>query len=254
MDILTNVNFIANSRASKEALKSANLLKSLNINAIILGESGVGKLTLSKFIMPEAVVADGNNFKELLNILDSNSKVIIKDFNKISNFKKIKSIIEKNSIRIIATSSNINLNSIIDDFFSLKITIPPLSERQEDIEALAHKFLEEVSSIFGKKDIDISFENLNFDLSENCYSLRRSIYLKYLVSTFKDEDILQIMEEFLYSRLGGRNDYRDNLYLYEIPIIKSGFKKFKSQLNMSEKLGLNRNTLRKKVLEYKDKL
>jgi len=35
------------------------------------------------------------------------------------------------------------------------------------------------------------------------------------------------------------------LHLYEVPIIKAGLQRFKSQLQLSEKLGLNRNTLRK---------
>ena len=64
---------------------------------------------------------------------------------------------------------------------------------------------------------------------------------------------MQIMEEFLYKKLGGRNDYRDNLHLFDVPIIRSGFKKFNSQLRISEKFGLNRNTLRKKILDYKDR-
>jgi len=64
---------------------------------------------------------------------------------------------------------------------------------------------------------------------------------------------MSVMEDFLDKKLGGRNDYRDNLHLFDVPLIRSGFKKFNSQLNMSEKFGLNRNTLRKKITEYKDK-
>ncbi len=63
---------------------------------------------------------------------------------------------------------------------------------------------------------------------------------------------MQVMEEFLSKKLGGRNDYRDQLYLFDIPMLRCGFKKFNSQLNMSEKFGLNRNTLRKKINDYKD--
>ena len=253
MDVVEHTNFIAKSRASLEALKSANLLKSLKINAIILGDLGVGKLTLAKFILPDAVIIDASNSKEFLTVLDGLDRVIIKNFTKITNFAKVKSIIEKNGTRVIATSSKSSLDSLMDDFFSLKITIPPLEFRQEDILPLAHKFLKEVSTIFGKHDLDISFENFDFDLSQNCYSLRRSIYLKYLINTFEEDDVMKIMEEFLYKKLGGRNDYRDNLHLFDVPIIRSGFKKFNSQLSMSEKLGLNRNTLRKKILDYKDR-
>ena len=55
-------------------------------------------------------------------------------------------------------------------------------------------------------------------------------------------------------KIGGRNDYRDNLHLFDVPLIRSGFKKFSSQLNMSEKFGLNRNTLRKKIADNEDYL
>jgi DNA-binding protein Fis len=40
------------------------------------------------------------------------------------------------------------------------------------------------------------------------------------------------------------------LHLYEVPLIRAGIKKFKSQLQLSDKLGLNRNTLRKKITEH----
>lgn len=249
-----HTSYIAKSRASLEALKSANLLKSLNINALILGERGVGKQSLAKFILPDAVVVDGSNMQELLGFISTVDAVIIKNFEKISNYPKVKSAIEIYKTRVIATSSETLSEKISDEFFSLKITLPPLSQRQEDIEPLAKKFFEEVSVIFGNENYtDACFEGLKFDLSENCYSLRKTVYLKYLINSFNEDDVMQIMEDFLSKKIGGRNDYRDQLYLFDVPLIRSGFKKFNSQLNMSEKFGLNRNTLRKKVTDYKDK-
>jgi len=248
--VVDHTNFVANSRASQEALKSANLLKSLKINAIILGDVGVGKLTLAKFILPKATVVDGNNSNELYKAIESNHTLIIKNFTDITNFSKVKSEVEKNGVRIIATASRDSIaETVYDDFFSLKITIPPLSQRLEDVELLANKFLQEVCELFGDKEISISFENL--DLSKNCYSLRRSVYLKYLIESFDESDVMKIMESFLSKKIGGKNDYRENLHLYDVPIIRSGFKKFGSQLKMSEKFGLNRNTLRRKITEYK---
>jgi len=63
-----------------------------------------------------------------------------------------------------------------------------------------------------------------------CYSFYKNYLRKRLVQT--------------------KNDYRKNLYLYEVPLIKAGMAKFKSQLRISEEFGINRNTLRKKILEY----
>jgi DNA-binding protein Fis len=59
------------------------------------------------------------------------------------------------------------------------------------------------------------------------------------------------MDNYLYSRLGSNSDYRNFLYLYEVPLIRSGLRKFKSQLKLADKLGLNRNTLRKKISDNK---
>ena len=79
------------------------------------------------------------------------------------------------------------------------------------------------------------------------------MYNAYLMSSFGEEEILSMLEQFLFSKIGGRNDYRDLLYLFDVPLIKSGYAKFGSQLTMSEKFGLNRNTLRKKINDYKDR-
>jgi DNA-binding protein Fis len=63
---------------------------------------------------------------------------------------------------------------------------------------------------------------------------------------------MQVTEKYLYDRLGSHNDYRNFLYLYEVPLIRAGLKRFKSQLQLADKLGLNRNTLRKKIAENKE--
>lgn len=248
-----DTNYIARSRASLEALKSANLLKSLNINALILGEEGVGKTTLAQFILPGAAIVDGGDLKEILGFISTSDNVIITNFDKVNAFQKIKSALDAYNTRIIATTSKNIPQNISDDFFSLKITIPPLADRLEDVKPLAQKFFTEVSTVFGKnKDAEISLEEFTPDISKNCYSLRKSVYLKYLIDSFSEDDVLLVMEEFLSKRIGGRNDYRDQLYLFDVPLIRSGFKKFNSQLAMSERFGLNRNTLRKKINDYKD--
>ena len=43
--------FVTASDASSQAFKTATLLKTLNINALIIGESGVGKKSLAKYIL-----------------------------------------------------------------------------------------------------------------------------------------------------------------------------------------------------------
>ena len=70
-----------------------------------------------------------------------------------------------------------------------------------------------------------------------------------MLDSAEDSDIMQLLENSLYKKIGGKNDYRNFLHLYEVPLIRAGMKKFKSQLQLSDRLGLNRNTLRKKIAE-----
>jgi len=252
--VIMNTNYIAKSRASLEALKSANLLKSLNINALILGNIGTGKYTLAQLILPDVPVVDGHDLQEVLSHMSLSDAIIIKNFDKINNYQKVHDALERYNTRIIATSRVDLTEKIRDKFFSVQITLAPLSQRKEDIEPLAHKFFKEVSEVLGNYDNNgVSLKNLTLDLSQNCYSLRKSIYLKYLMSTLDENGIMNIMEDFFDKKIGGKNDYRDNLYLFDVPLLRSGFKKFNSQLSISEKFGLNRNTLRKKINEYSSK-
>jgi DNA-binding protein Fis len=78
--------------------------------------------------------------------------------------------------------------------------------------------------------------------------------IHYLLQEINEKEIMEIMENFLYEKLGSNSDYRKFLPLYEAPLIRAGLKKFKSQLQLADKLGLNRNTLRKKITENKNYL
>ncbi len=237
-----------------EALKSANLLKSVTINALILGEKGVGKQTLAQHIITAPVV-DATSFNELLALIETNSSLIVKNFHKITNYKKLKVALEVHKTRIIGTSNVMLSEALMDEFFSLKIVLPPLRERLEDVTSLVEKFAHEAQATFDGEASEMPIlEDIVPDLSKNCYSLKRSVYNAYLMNSFGEEEILTMMERFLIQRIGGRNDYRDLLYLFDVPMIKSGYAKFGSQLAISEKFGLNRNTLRKKINDYKDQL
>lgn len=251
--VVDATNFIAESKASKEALKSANILKSLNINAIIEGESGNGKLTLAKLVLPNSLIIESHKIAEFEN-LEPNSSVIIKDFNKVTNLYKFKEVMSEKNIRVIATSNEILRDEIADRFFGIRIFIPKLKDRPEDIKLLAKKFLDEAKEVFGEPNKEIDLDSIELDLSKNSYSLKRSIFLAFLFDTIKDGEIIKIIEHFLQDKVGNGDDYREFLYLYEIPLIKVSLDKFKSQLKVSEKLGINRNTLRKKITSYKENL
>jgi len=241
-------NFITASDASNQAFKTATLLKTLSMSSLITGEQGVGKKCLATYILPDAPVIDASNFDELLTALESLGEVIITNLENSPNITRVLDLILNNSIRVIATAKSSFSNDLVDDVFSLKFDIPPLTQRLEDVELLIKKFTKEASLLFGSNE-EFAFVNFTPDLSKNATSLRRQVMINYLLQDIKDGELMEIMENYLYKKLGSNSDYRNFLYLYEVPLIRSGLNKYKSQLQLSDKLGLNRNTLRKKIAD-----
>ena len=242
-------NFLGTSRASTEAFKTANLLKTLSVNAHIYGENGTGKLTLARYILPNAPILNTQKFDELLEAISLNSEIIITHIEEAPNLKRLIETIMASTARVIVTSNESVENELLQDNFSVRIHIPPLRERLEDVDALLELFMQEANVIFGEEK---AFERPRYelDLSENAVSLRKQLFLHYQFSNIGENDLMAIMEQYLGDRLGSKNDYRNYLHLYEVPLIRVGLKQFRSQLQLSDKLGLNRNTLRKKIAEH----
>jgi len=246
-------NFITASEASYQAFKTATLLKTLTVNALIMGETGVGKKSLASFVLPDASTVDASNFDELIVTLESCSEIIITNIDSSPNLKRLIETIKESSVRVIATSKQSFSNEFIDDLFSVKFDIPPLSERAEDVELLVNLFAKEAAQLFGGEQ-ELDKNNFQPDLSQNAKSLKRQVMINYLLQDIKDNELMDIIGNYLYDKLGSNSDYRKFLYLYEAPLIKVGLKKFKSQLQLSDRLGLNRNTLRKKIADNKQYL
>ncbi len=240
--------FLGTSRASAEAFKTANLLKTLNVNALIYGEHGTGKLTLARYILPNAPIFSTENFDELLEAINSNKEIIITHIEEAPNLKRLIDAIAASNVRVLVTSRDTALNELMEENFSVRIHIPPLRERLEDIEPLMELFIDEANAIFGE-DKPFEMPTYEFDLSKNAISLRRQLFLHYQFSNISENNLIGIIEQYLSDKLGSQNDYRKFLHLYEVPLIRVGLKQFKSQLQLSDKLGLNRNTLRKKIAE-----
>ena len=246
-------NFITVSDASKEAFKTATLLKTLSVNALITGEIGVGKKSLARYILPDAAIIDASEFDELLTALECSPEIIITNLENSPNIKRIFDILSTKNIRVIASAKSSFLNESIDELFSVKFDIPPLSQRLEDIDSLVVEYAKEAALLFGSTE-EFNIKNFKPDLSQNSNSLRRQVMISYLLQDIKDVELMDIMENYLRDKLGSNSDYRKFLYLYEVPLIRTGLSKFKSQLQLSDKLGLNRNTLRKKISDNKEYL
>lgn len=251
VQVVAVTNFLGASESSLEALKTANLLKSLSVNALILGAIGTGKKTLSRYILSEAPIFDAKNFDELVLALASNSMIIVDHIENSPNLQRIFDEAKLHGTRVIATCSDQYTNSLLEEMFPVQLFLKPLSQRLEDIPLLSQQFIEEAEGTFGKNE-DFYLKSSNANLSENARSLRRQIFVNYLLSDISEDEVMGIMENYLDGKLGSNNDYRTFLPLYEVPLIRVGMKTFKSQLQLADKLGLNRNTLRKKIADNKE--
>ncbi len=250
------INFIAESKPLKEALKSANLLKSLRFNTLISGESGTGRHTLASYMMPEAPLIHGDS-PELYSQIENYEQIVIDRLGKIDSLSRVFQTLQKRGTKVIAIADE-NFNAgMIDSLFSVKIVLPPLRQRAEDVLPLAKKFVMEAKAMFGEESEKDLFEPdiKRVDLSRNAFSLRRSVFLQYFASKIEKEELLLLNEIYLSSRMTEDEEiYKKELSLYEIPLIRAGAKAFKSQLKMSRAFGLNRNTLRKKITLWKEYL
>ena len=143
-------NFLTASSASIEAFKTANLLKGLGVNAIILGERGTGKLTLARYILPHAPIIDASHFDELLDAIESHSDVIIHRLDNVANLKRLIETIQKTRTRVIATGGGRYSQDQLDEIFTIRLALPPLSERNEDVTVLIDAFVKEARDTLGK--------------------------------------------------------------------------------------------------------
>uniref|UniRef100_UPI0040474686 Fis family transcriptional regulator n=1 Tax=Aliarcobacter sp. TaxID=2321116 RepID=UPI0040474686 len=247
--------YIAKDSISKEILNSAKLLQAVEVNALILGQSGVGKKSLAKYILPNSEIYEGKELqKDIIDdvIVLQNQAIIIDKLHEISNVDVFLKWLDENNIRIIAISNTENLNQRLKDIFSINLEIPNLNKREEDTKALVSKFSNEASSILDMPIISQS--KLIVNISNNTHSLRKSIYFSYLFETIGEHEILMFLEKYISENLYGENSYKDLSYIFEVPLLKASTKKYKSQVQVAKHLGLNRITLRKKLEIYKDLL
>ncbi|WP_309499062.1 Fis family transcriptional regulator [Sulfurovum sp.] len=237
--------FLTTSDKIQHIIKSLNLTKTLFVSSIIIGEAHTGKKSLARHLFPNAPLVSGENQEEVKTALENHDELIIANFEKLSN----QSSLDFSNKRIIATANYMGNQELIDDLFAFIYTMPSLQERPEDINYIKGLFLKEAFSTLMLEPDTIKTDKIPLNLTMNTKSLKKSIFTYLLQHSMDDKDIKAILYHYLHKHLDGNDGYREHLGLYEIPLIEAGLKKFGSQLQLSQVLGINRNTLRKKIHE-----
>ena len=238
--------FFSTSEKIKHIIKNFNLTKTLYVSSIIIGDAHTGKKSLARSLFPDAPLVSGTNQKEVELALKSYDELIITDFEKLVN----QNILDFTNKRIIATANYIGNANIIDDTFAFIYMMPSLEERPEDVQYLKEIYINEASKTLMLKTDTLSMENITLSLKKNTKSLKKSIYTHIMKQSMQASDIEDILFNYLLNRLDGNDAYKKYLSLYERPLIEAGLQKFGSQLQLSSVLGINRNTLRKKIHEH----
>ncbi len=205
-----------------------------------------GKKSLARYLFPNATLVSGSNQKEVEEALESSDELIITNFEKLSN----QNTLDFTNKRIIATADYLGNPELIDDLFAFIYTMPSLQERPEDINYLIDLFIKEASSTLMVDNLNIDPDDIPLDFTKNSKSLKKSVYMYIMKQSMNAQDIESILYSYLLKHLDGNDSYREHLGLYEKPLIEAGLKKFGSQLQLSQVLGINRNTLRKKIHEH----
>jgi DNA-binding protein Fis len=238
--------FFTTSDKIQHIIKSFNLTKTLFVSSIIIGDAYTGKKSLARYLFPEAHLVSGANQEEVESALENYDELIITDFEKLSNQNNF----DFSNKRIIATANYVGNSTLIDDLFAFIYTMPPLNERPEDVDYLKNLFVKEAVSTLMIEPHTIDEKIIPLNLTMNSKSLKKYIFLHLMQLSMDNKDIQSVMYNYIFKHLDGNDGYREYLNLYEIPLIEAGLKKYGSQLQLSQVLGINRNTLRKKIHEH----
>jgi len=230
----------------KQIEESLKLAKNLYLSVMVMGEKGVGKRRLVREIFPNLPWGSGEDLKHLKQLLSQEQELIIENFELIKSLDEL----ELDNKRIIAISDIDRDMDYYDSIFAFIYKMPPLKERPEDYEILIDAYVKRAKELFCIKS-EIDKESLTPDLSGNFNSFRSSILRETLLMDLSKEELKRALYLFFIKRLDKEGDYKENLALFERPLLEAGLKIYGSQLKLAKALGINRNTLRKRLNEYK---
>ena len=214
------------------------------VSSVIYGQRYSGKSSLVRKLYKGAVWVDGSNLREVHKALEESQRIVITNFEKITNIDSL----NFENVHVLALYNGKHFNKKLENKFAFIYHFPPLSQRLDDVKQFSNYYIEHIKELLdAPKDLVID-EDI-FDLSENLKSLKKSIYKEIMLRTLnRDELYRALYYNFVNSDLDS-NIYDTELKLFDKAIIDAGLKRFKSQLQVSKKFGISRNTLRKKIDE-----
>ena len=241
--------FITKSPSSKKILKSVRLSTNLPVNTLISGEIGVGKKLLASEILPNSTSLNAKELEKLIILkqidLNEYKSLILYDLHLVINIEEL--LNQLTNIKLVVTS--LEKHEKYNNKFAIKIDIPSLDKRQEDLNEIISIYTKEAAKIYNTNE-QYQLENLHIDLSGNGITLKQSIHKSILLQSMTKQDMISTLETYFYNQLKNDKTYKQLLEVFEIPLLKASKKAFKSQLKISKQLSINRITLSKKLHNY----
>ena len=239
------VSFLSNSPQVEQIIKGLTLTRSLKVSSILFGAPFTGKKSLVESIFPQATYVDASHPDALSPALKQHEDLIIYHFESIQHLSGY----DFSNKHIVAIADMDKVTKEMEEKFAFIYRMPPLHERPEDIPLLSSYFSSQIAEELMLDDVH-EVDTAKLDLTDNIKSLKASIYRELVTADLDKEELENLIYDYLYQRIEGNNAYREHIGIFERPMIKAGLARYRSQLKLASILGLNRNTLRKKIHEH----
>lgn len=241
----------------KAVIKEIDKINEKNTIFFVYGDKGTEKEYIAQLIQNKAGYCSKMYIDELKELKPSVKYIILSDFD----------------------LSSVKGEIVFTEFYetllnSHKIYIPPLKERKQDIIPLSYFFLKEIEEFLRLPSKELTKDAkealVEHPWPENTYELKRVLTKAYILTRGKKITSRDLFSEykdrfsirdFLEAKIGGflkdfENLKNSNLYstvmqevekaLIDLALSETGG----NQLKASKILGINRNTLNKKIKQY----